>query len=187
MSWTARFQHGAGRRNPPSVWISLVGVSPLCSWGARAALQAGALVPSRLWEPPNLLNAMKPILAFCSVLSLWSPTWVAVIMVLSYPEKLVKVPPPYKDVTVPNYIYMWSSEVPFTMFYLLWRYGTGTLCPRSRTSYGLLCKAVPCIPEMAFPNSLSMLSIQAEQMDVLKKKKKQSYLEIKSLLKYNTT
>ena len=40
-------------------------------------------------------------------------------MVLSYPEKLVKVPPPYKDVTVPNYIYMWSSEVPFTMFYLL--------------------------------------------------------------------
>lgn len=38
-------------------------------------------------------------------------------MILSDPEKLVKVPPPYKE--VPNDMYMWSSEVPFTMFYLL--------------------------------------------------------------------
>lgn len=53
-------------------------------------------------------------------------------------EKPVKTPPPYKDVTVPSHIYTWSSEGPFEMLSILWKYGTGMLHLESRASSGLV-------------------------------------------------
>lgn len=126
-------------------------------------------------EPSKLPKCRETSFLLCPFL--WRPKRVHNNDDLSKREKLVEIPPPYKDGSQSQL----HQRVTVGALKAFFSNLLHSLRVHNRDAPSLLCatcelvfKAVPFLHKMASPNSFSALSIPAEKTAVLKKKRKKT-------------